>query len=350
MSQVQEPRRIAVLLFNLGGPDGQADVRPFLYNLFADRRIISLPWGVRQFVAWLISTRRAASARANYMKMGGGSPLLAETRKQAEALAQRLNGQDGREVRVFVGMRYWHPLLPDVAREMAAWQPHETVVLPLYPQFSTTTTLSGFDVFDRAYAGRTSKICCYGRDPVFIDSHVEIIEASLARMPVSDRPRRILFSAHGLPEKTIAGGDPYQAQVEGTVVAVMDRLSERLGSVLPEHRICYQSRVGPLAWIGPSTEDSLREAATDQRDVLVVPIAFVSEHIETLVELDEEYGELAAELGIMSYVRAPALGVSATFIEALAGLVERTLQTQAPVSGDFGCGAGFQQCPCRRAA
>lgn len=345
MTRSVEPRRVAVLLFNLGGPDGQADVRPFLKNLFSDPRIIGLPWGLRQLVAGLISSRRAAAARANYMKMGGGSPLLAETRKQAESLETQLNGGVDREVKVFVGMRYWHPFIDDVAREILAWKPDETVVLPLYPQFSSTTTLSGFDAFDRAYGGASRKICCYARDPQFIEAHVEVIRASLTSMSLDLNRTRILFSAHGLPEKTINSGDPYQAQVEGTVVAVMAGLARALGATPPQYRVCYQSRVGPLAWIGPSTQDSLAEAAADGMNVVVVPIAFVSEHIETRVELDMEYGELASELGIETYVRVPTLSVSPLFIAALAGQVEQALQAQDPLIGDFDCSGEHRMCP-----
>ncbi len=340
------PRRIAVLLFNLGGPDGQADVRPFLQNLFSDRRIISLPWGIRQLLAWVISARRAASARANYMKMGGGSPLLAETRKQAEALELALNQSPDRQVKVFVGMRYWHPFIDDVARQITAWKPDETVVLPLYPQFSSTTTLSGFDVFDRAFSAPVRKICCYAADPTFISAHAEIVRQWLGLMSADTSQVRILFSAHGLPEKTIQAGDPYQEQVEATVSAV----AAALGPDAPDHRVCYQSRVGPLAWIGPSTEEALHEAATDRKAVLVVPIAFVSEHIETRVELDLEYAELAAELGIKTYARAPTLSLSPVFIQALAGRVEAALITDQPILGDHECSARHPLCPRRRAA
>lgn len=340
------PRRIAVMLFNLGGPDGQADVRPFLRNLFSDRRIISLPWGLRHLVAWLISTRRASEARANYAKMGGGSPLLGETRAQAEALEKRLNRKKDREVRVFVGMRYWKPFISDVAREIAAWGPDETVVLPLYPQFSSTTTLSGFDVFDAAFAGPSKKICCYASEPDFIAVHAKLVAAWLKLMPAEMATNRILFSAHGLPERTIQAGDPYQEQVEATVAGVM----AALGPGAPDHRVCYQSKVGPLAWIGPSTEEALHEAAADRMNVMVVPIAFVSEHIETRVELDMDYAMLAGDLGIKNYVRAPTLGTAPDFIKVLAGQVDKARASDAAITGDHNCSGAHPLCPRRRAA
>lgn len=346
MADSERKRRIAVLLFNLGGPDGQADVRPFLYNLFADRRIIRLPWGIRHILARVISTGRAASARANYMKMGGGSPLLGETRKQAEALEKRLNRKPDVEAKVFVGMRYWKPFIPDVARAVAAWSPDETVVLPLYPQFSTTTTLSGFDVFDRAYPGPSKKVCCYAADPDFIAAHAHVVREWLKLLPAGPGAVRILFSAHGLPERIIEAGDPYQEQVEATVARVI----AALGSDAPEHRVCYQSRVGRLVWIGPSTEEALIEAGADDKAVLVVPIAFVSEHIETRVELDMDYAHLAGEHGVRNYARAPTLGVMPGFIDTLAGQVDRALVSNEAIIGDHDCSASHSLCPRRRVA
>lgn len=343
-------RRIAVLLFNLGGPDGQADVRPFLYNLFSDRRIVGLSWGVRHLLAGFISTTRAKSARANYAKMGGGSPLLGETMRQAEALQKRMNRSKDREVRVFVGMRYWTPFIPDVAREVAAWKPDETVVLPLYPQFSSTTTLSGFDVFDRAYPGSAKKICCYAADPEFIAAHVHVVRNWLKMLPSERGAVRILFSAHGLPERIIQAGDPYQEQIEATVRRIMASVEAEMGADTPDFRVCYQSRVGRLVWIGPSTEEALHEAGVDGKAVLVVPIAFVSEHIETRVELDMDYAMLAGEVGIRNYARAPTLGIAPAFIGMLAGQVERALASDEPIVGDHHCAANHALCPRRRAA
>lgn len=315
-------RRIAVVLFNLGGPDGPDAVRPFLKNLFSDPAIITAPAPVRWFLARLISTLRAKSARANYAKMGGGSPLLPETEKQARALEAALAARPdmaGAEIRAFPAMRYWHPLVEEAAAAVKAWQPDETVLLPLYPQFSTTTTRSSLDAWQRAGGGEARVICCYPDLPGFTDAHAasvrEAWEAAGSPLPV-----RVLWSAHGLPQKVVDAGDPYQRQVEETVASIIPLLPDEM-----EHQICYQSRVGPLQWIGPATEDAITQAGTDKVGVIVSPIAFVSEHIETLVELDEEYRELADELGVPFYLRAPALGTRPAFIEALAGLVSTSL-------------------------
>ncbi len=338
-------RRVAVLLFNLGGPDGPADVQPFLRNLFSDRRIIGLPWGARHLLAWIISTARGPSARANYARMGGGSPLLGETREQAAALERRLNRRAGTEARVFIGMRYWKPFIPDAAKAIRAWSPDEVVVLPLYPQFSSTTTLSGFDAFDKAYDGPSRRVCCYAANDRFIAAHARVVQNWLRLLPEDPDRVRILFSAHGLPEKIIAAGDPYQEQIEATVGRIMTRIGPDR-----DHVVCYQSRVGPLAWIGPSTEEAIRRAGADGKSILVVPVAFVSEHIETRVELDMDYAELAGKVGVKTYARAPTLGFAPQFIAALAEEVDRALGSAEPVVGDHDCGAQHGYCPLRRAA
>ena len=321
-------RRIAVVLFNLGGPDGPDAVRPFLKNLFSDPAIITAPAPVRWFLARLISTLRAKSARANYAKMGGGSPLLPETEKQARALEAALGALPelaGAEIRAFPAMRYWHPLVEEAAAAVKAWQPDETVLLPLYPQFSTTTTRSSLDAWQKAGGGAARVICCYPDLPGFTDAHAAAVreawEAAGSPLPV-----RVLWSAHGLPQKVVDAGDPYQRQVEETVAAITPLLPDGM-----DHQICYQSRVGPLQWIGPATEDAITQAGTDKVGVIVSPIAFVSEHIETLVELDEEYRELADELGVPFYLRAPALGTRPAFIAALAGLVATSLASSERV-------------------
>ena len=332
MSELKSGRKIAVVLFNLGGPDGQAAVRPFLFNLFRDPAIIQAPFFVRYPVAALISTTRAKSARANYALMGGGSPLLPETEKQARALeamlAQRLPDD---EVKAFVAMRYWDPLTGQTARAVNAWKPDEVVLLPLYPQYSTTTTASSLKAWERAWrkvggrrgAARTTTVCCYPTADGFVQAHADLIRAEYAKAG-SPRPARILFSAHGLPEKVILAGDPYQRQVEATAAAVAERLGDVLGEGV-DWKISYQSRVGPLKWIGPSTDDEIKAASEAGLALVVTPIAFVSEHIETLVELDVEYRELAYEHGGSIYARVPALGVAPAFIDCLGTLVTEAL-------------------------
>lgn len=339
------PGRTAVLLFNLGGPDKPADVRGFLYNLFADKRIINLPWGARQAVAALIASRRAPLARKNYALIGGGSPLLRETQAQADALQAVLDAQ-GDEARVFVGMRYWRPFIEDTAREIAAYRPDRIVVLPLYPQFSSTTTLSGFEAFRKAYKGpgETHYVCCYADNPRFIKAHADAIAAVIGGLKAPET-YRLLFSAHGLPEAIIKRGDPYSEQVEASVRRIMDALAVDM-----DYAICYQSRVGPLNWIGPSTDEMIREAGRDGKPVILVPVAFVSEHIETLVELDIEYAHLAQAAGVPDYVRVPALGVDPGYIAALRDEVVKAIGAGAAVSGDHDCAACHTFCPKRRAA
>ncbi len=344
-SSIFEPRlkRVAVLIFNLGGPAKQADVRGFLYNLFSDPYIIGLPWGMRHGLAALIANGRARSARANYAKMGGGSPILMETKAQAKALENQLGQLSQIEARVFIGMRYWHPFMAETVTEIEAWGPDEIVVLPLYPQFSSTTTLSGFDAFKEAYSGsaKVHYICCYAQNDNFIRAQVQLIRNRLDKLPADNR--RILFSAHGLPEKIIRQGDPYQEQVERCVAKIMAELGEI------DHIVCYQSRVGPLTWIGPSTEDAIRQAGADGRNILVVPIAFVSEHVETLVELDGDYGDLASKLGITHFERVPTLRNNLTFIQGLVVEIDKALKTSGTVTGDNDCAVCHKFCPKQRA-
>lgn len=341
-----QTKRVAILLFNLGGPKNPEDVKPFLYNLFRDKYIIGLPFGIRQGVASMIANRRAPEARKNYAHMGGGSPILKETEAQAKALETYINSKTkGLEARVFVGMRYWHPFIEQAAIDIAAWKPDEVVLLPLYPQFSSTTTLTAFDAFANAYKGpgKVSHVCCYASNDHFIKAHVDLIRTRLKTFKDLEN-YRLLFSAHGLPEKIVKQGDPYQEQVESTVARVMAGLNMSV-----DHVICYQSRVGPLKWIGPSTDETIRKAGEDGKNVVVIPIAFVSEHIETLVELDIEYGHLAREAGIADYVRIPTLGVNEDYIKALNDEVLKAVGSSAEVIGDHDCAACHGYCPKRRA-
>lgn len=335
-------RKIAIVLFNLGGPDGPKAVRPFLKNLFSDPAIMTAPAPVRWFLARLISTLRDKSAQANYAKMGGGSPLLPETNAQARALEAAmvaLPGFEGAQVKAFPAMRYWHPFVAEVVQAVRAFAPDETILLPLYPQFSTTTTGSSLKAWHDANGPPAKTVCCYPDEPGFARAHAEAV---LEAWDAAGRPDRlrVLWSAHGLPQKIVDAGDPYQRQIEETVAAIRPLLPKGF-----EHTICYQSRVGPLKWIGPSTEDALEQAAHDGIGVIVTPIAFVSEHIETLVELDEEYRELAEKLGVPFYQRAAALGVRPVFIEALAGLVVRCLEGTDMVMAARTGNCGSNPCP-----
>jgi ferrochelatase len=336
-------RRIAVVLFNLGGPDGPAAVKPFLFNLFNDPAIIGLPAIARTPLARLISSRREKAAQANYAVMGGASPLLPETRKQADALEAALAAAlPGDAVRCFIAMRYWHPMTAETARAVEAFAPDEIVLLPLYPQFSTTTTASSLKVWTEVYrgSGRTRAVCCYPQADGFVDGYAALIEQAWEATG-RPSPARVLFSAHGLPEKVVKGGDPYQAQVEATSAAVAGRLSG-----LTDWKISYQSRVGPMKWLGPATDEAVVEASREGLALLVVPIAFVSEHIETLVELDHEYAALAKANGCPAYIRVPALGVDAAFIGSLAKITAEALQrTGGTCPGSaFAC-RGWSKCP-----
>ncbi len=340
-------RKIAVVLFNLGGPDGPGAVRPFLFNLFNDPAIIAAPGPLRWLLAQSISRRRAPIARKIYEELGGGSPLLANTRTQAEALEAVLNAGDGDgEFRVFIAMRYWHPMSDEVARAVEAYGPDQVVLLPLYPQFSTTTTGSSVTDWTRAAAkadltAPTRSLCCYPTQPGFIAEIAGLLRAALAE--VGNGPR-VLFSAHGLPKKFIDGGDPYQWQVEQTAAAI----AAAVGEAAPDWRVCYQSRVGPLEWIGPSTEAEIARAGAEGKALIVVPIAFVSEHSETLVELDIEYRRLAEAKGVPGYTRVATVDAGAAFIEGLAELVRAVLGGErACCSQDGGrlCPGAWGGCP-----
>lgn len=342
--------RTAVVLFNLGGPDRPEAVRPFLFNLFNDKAIIGAPQPIRWLIARLISTTREKSAQANYAIMGGRSPLLPETEAQARALEAALGTELGGETRVFVAMRYWHPFTDETARAVAEFAPDRVVLLPLYPQFSTTTTGSSLKAWAGTYRGpgEMHTVCCYPEDEGLAESHARAIRATHEALG-RPGPLRVLFSAHGLPQQVVDRGDPYQHQIERTVAAVVQRLGAGLGDDW-DWRVCYQSRVGPLKWLEPATTTALAEAAKDGRGVLVVPIAFVSEHVETLVELDHEYAELARELSVPFYLRAPAVGVDVAFIDGLVQSVKQALGRESLCPAGKPCDDRFGACPYRRAA
>ena len=340
--------RVAVVLFNLGGPDRLEAVRPFLFNLFSDKAIIAVPQPIRWAIARLISTTREKTAQANYALMGGASPLLKETEAQARVLEGALAARLGDEVKVFVAMRYWRPFTADAARAVEAFAPDEIVLLPLYPQFSTTTTGSSLDAWRKAYRGPgvSRAICCYPEEDGFVEAHARSIRATHEALG-RPGPLRVLFSAHGLPQTVVDGGDPYQDQIERTCAAVVARLGPDWAADW-DWRICYQSRVGPMAWLGPSTPEALAAASADGRGALVVPIAFVSEHVETLVELDHEYAALARQLGLPFYLRAPAIGVDLAFVEGLAEQVVDSLYRRGIAPEGRACPAAFGKGPHKR--
>jgi ferrochelatase len=334
--------RIAIVLFNLGGPDSLAAVRPFLRNLFSDPAIIRTPGWLRWVLAELISRLRERTARASYAHMGGASPLNAETRGQADALASELaRRRPLDETRIFTAMRYWPPLTDEAAADVAAFAPDEIVLLPLYPQYSTTTTASSLGAWKRAYrgGGRAHSVCCYYDEPGFIEAHARLIRQAWEAAGSPQRVR-LLFSAHGLPQRISDAGDPYRWQVEQTCNAVAAALGAGW-----DWRLCFQSRVGPTKWIGPETLAEIEATGAAGLGVVVAPIAFVSEHVETLVELDRDYAALARRCRAQPYIRVPALGTHPSFIAGLADLVEGVIAAGAGVSpGGAACPADASAC------
>ncbi len=337
--------KTAVVLFNLGGPDQPSAIRPFLFNLFSDPAIMDLPGPARWLLAQYVSRKRARVAKSIYAEIGGASPLLAETKSQADALEAEL----GEGVRVFICMRYWHPMSDETAQEVAAWQPDRIVLLPLYPQFSATTTDSSLNDWHRAAKAAglsvpTSWICCYPQSDKYVAAQARLLRRELSNV---EAPRRVLFSAHGLPKRNIEAGDPYQWQIERTAKAVADAAGLGTGQWF----VCYQSQVGRLEWIGPSIDQALSRAAGNGVSVVVVPISFVSEHSETLVELDIEYRKMAEDFGVPGYHRVPTLSAASDYIDALAELVRDAAGSDGLKPPGFArrCPESFSQCACREA-
>jgi ferrochelatase len=326
--------RYGVLLFNLGGPGTLDDVEPFLVNLFSDRDIIQLPLGalVQPLFARAIAKARGPSVRRNYASIGGGSPQLRLTRAQAEALGARLGRGDG-SVPVAIAMRYWSPRTEEALAELVAAGVERIVTLTLYPHYSSATTGSSERELARVLARpewrgrfRVSGVDRFAEEPNYLDALAATVREALAGFPEEKRGRVVLlFSAHGLPQRFIDAGDPYVGETEATVRGVLARLS------LPNrHALGFQSRTGPVKWIGPGTDEILRDLGSrGVREVLVVPVSFVSDHIETLYELDQLFADVARKAGIADYRRSAVLNTHPLFIDALAGLVERHL-AEAP--------------------
>lgn len=322
------PRKIAVVLFNLGGPDKPESIAPFLKNFFMDPLILRVPYPARFVLSRLIAFRRSRKeAGASYGMLGGKSPLLENTQAQAMALEATLNQTGEAQYRVFVAMRYWHPLSDETARAVKSFAPDYIVQMPLYPQFSTTTTESAFRAWDAAckkvgLSVPAARICCYPTDAGFIAESAKLVRAAYDEAVIDAAKNnwpapRILFSAHGLPKKIVAGGDPYQWQCEQSMLAI----ARQAGLDHADYNICYQSRVGPLEWIGPSTDDEIHRAGRDGVPLVIYPHAFVNDHVETLVEIGEEYRHLATAQGVPLFVRVDTVATGAAFINGLAALV-----------------------------
>jgi protoporphyrin/coproporphyrin ferrochelatase len=331
----------AVVLFNLGGPDKLESVEPFLFNLFNDPEILSIPSIFRYPLAKFISKRRAPVAKNIYREIGNRSPILELTQKQADSLQKNLSTKG--DYKCFVAMRCWHPRAADVIKKVKEFNPEEIILLPLYPQFSAATSGSSINEWNdlckkENFNVKTKIICCYPTESNFVKSHANLIMKTIKN--VESKNFKLLFSAHGLPEIKIKKGDPYQWQVEETVGKIMLELKDDT----LDHTISYQSRVGPLKWIGPSTDDEIIKYSKEKKGIVIVPVAFVSEHSETLVELDIEYKKLAEKNGCSFYKRVPALGIEEDFIKGLSELVFKKEETDNFVSSVV-CPNKYTKCP-----
>ncbi len=334
--------RKAIILFNLGGPDSLDAVKPFLFNLFNDPAIISLPTILRYPLAKFISSRRTPIAKGIYAEMGGKSPILEETQAQAKAIEENLKNESD-EYKCFIVMRCWNPRAAETINKVKNFNPKQIILLPLYPQYSNATSGSSIkewnDVCKKEGLTRETKtICCYPTEKDFVLSYANLIKKKINLEKLDEIT--LIFSAHGLPENKIKQGDPYQWQVEQSVKDLVKKLAiNGLNYILS-----YQSRVGPLKWIGPSTENVIREEAKKQRIIIVVPVAFVSEHSETLVELDIEYKKIAEENGSKSYIRVPAVTVNQDFINSLKSSILQASKGEKFTSS-INCPDKFKKCP-----
>ena len=317
-------QKIAVVLFQLGGPDSLEAVEPFLYNLFCDPDIINFPGAflARRPLAKFISSRRAKKVADHYREIGGKSPIVGLTNAQARALEIQLN--QSIPAKVFVAMRYWHPLTEEVIAELKPGRFSKIICLPLYPQYSKATTVSSVKEWERQCsildfkAIPTETICCYHNHPLYIEAIVENINGTYSKFS-SLPPDEVdlIFSAHGIPLSLVKEGDPYKDQIEETVRLVVER-----GGWKSPYRLCYQSKVGPAEWLEPSLHTAIAElAAVGRKHFLVIPVAFVTEHIETLHEINIEAREEAIHLGVEQFEMMPALNDSPKFIECLKALV-----------------------------
>jgi ferrochelatase len=327
-------RRVGVVLFQLGGPDTLEAIEPFLFNLFCDPDIIDFPFARigRKPLAKLISATRARKVQHHYSVIGGGSPIRRFTEQQARALQLKL-AESGFDARCFVAMRYWHPFTAEAIAHLRAAQCDEVVLLPLYPHYSGTTTGSSLNEWRRLFRDDVPVHCveAFYRHELYLDALVEKVEEALVRFPDPERPE-LVFSAHSVPLAVIEKGDPYQRQIEETVELLMQR-----GGWPNRYRLCYQSKVGASKWLQPSLHKTLRDvAAAGVRELCVVPISFVSDHVETLGEIDHEARAEARSLGIERFEMTCGLNDSPTFIAALAELVGSALCVN--LSGQRGTG------------
>jgi ferrochelatase len=332
----------AIILFNLGGPDSLSAVQPFLFNLFNDPAIINLPSFFRFPLAKLISKRRTPVAKAIYTEMGGKSPILDETQAQARAIDESLQSEKD-EYKSFIVMRCWNPRATETIQKVINFKPDQIILLPLYPQYSNATSGSSINEWldickKKNFTTETKIICCYPTEKNFILSYAKLIKEKINLIKLHQTT--LIFSAHGLPENKIKQGDPYQWQVEQSVKELVKKLSiDNLNNILS-----YQSRVGPLKWIGPSTEAIIKKEAKKGRILIIVPVAFVSEHSETLVELDIEYKKLAEENGSKEYIRVPAVTINKDFINSLKASILQASSGEK-LTSSIKCLDKFKKCP-----
>jgi len=324
--------RIGVLLLNLGGPDTLEDVRPFLFNLFSDPEIIRLPFPwMQKPLAWFISSSRAKRSEENYKLIGGGSPLRRITEEQATALVGQLQ-ENGHDAKAYIAMRYWHPYTEEAVAAIRRDRPEKLVILPLYPQFSISTSGSSFRLLDRLWREDSALqeipytvVPSWYQEPNYLQSMADLIATELDKFPEPDRVQ-LFFSAHGVPRSYVdEAGDPYQQEIEDCTRSILEVLNRP-----NPHTLAYQSRVGPVEWLQPYSEDALEQLGEQGvKEVLVIPLSFVSEHIETLQEIDMEYREVAEEAGIADFRRVPAPNTDPTFIASLRASVEQALEAPA---------------------
>jgi len=321
-------RRVGIVLFQLGGPDTLEAIEPFLYNLFCDPDIIDFPFARigRKPLAKLISATRARKVQHHYSTIGGGSPIRRHTERQARALELELLDQ-GIDARCFVAMRYWHPFTSEAIVQLQAAGCDEVVLLPMYPQYSSTTTGSSLNEWRRLSGGDLPEHCVehFYRNATYLDSVTEKINEALSRFHAPDRAE-IVFSAHSIPMSVVEKGDPYQLQIEETVRLLMER-----GGWGNRHCLCYQSKVGASRWLQPSLHQTLRQLSAERvREVCVVPVAFVCDHVETLGEIDHEARHEAQRLGFTQFEMSAGLNDSPKFIRALSQIVQEALGRPAP--------------------
>ncbi len=333
--------KIAVVLFNLGGPSSLGGVKPFLFNLFYDPAIIRLPNPLRWLLAKILSKKREKTATEIYREIGGKSPILDNTILQQQALEKSLK-EKGVDAKVVIAMRYTPPRVEDAIEELKKYNPDQIVLLPLYPQYSTTTTASSFKEWDKFFlnsklTASVHKICCYPDAPGFLDAQADLMKMDR----ISNF--RVLFSAHGLPMSIVKSGDPYTNQVEITAAKIASCFEDL------DYKVCYQSRVGPVEWVGPSTEEEIVKCGKEGKNVILVPLSFVSEHSETLFELDIEYKDLAKESGVPEYIRIPTVSTHKNFVDFLVDTTLRIVDNDLVACSYMGqriCPDSCKSCPC----